>query len=193
MDAESAKAYRVAVAWESFGVAETPAEYVFHRPRLYLETTIPSFLTARPSRDLAKSRMQWITARWWNSWRTQFHIYVSTIVLKEARKGDPEAARRRLDILEPIQVVDHNPRSYALADRLMASSAMPPDSRNDAEHIAIASVHEITFLLSWNCAHLANTHTSREIAEICRSEGYCCPTLCTPQTLLERYEHGHIT
>jgi hypothetical protein len=137
--------------------------------------------------------MQRITARWWNSWRTQFDIYVSTIVLKEARKGDPEAARRRLDFLEPIKLVDHNPRSHALADRLMASSAMPPDSRNDAEHIAIASVNEMAFLLSWNCAHLANTHTSRELAEICLSEGYCCPTLCTPQTLLERYEHGHIT
>jgi hypothetical protein len=193
MDSEAVKTYPAAIPWETFRVEETPAEYVFHRPRLYLETTIPSYLTARPSRNWEKARMQRVTTRWWNSWRTQFDIYVSRVVLKESRKGDAEAARRRLDVLERIQVVDHNPRSYALADRLMESSAMPPDSRDDAEHIAIASVHDMTFLLSWNCAHLVNVHTSQEIAEICRSEGYCCPTLCTPQTLLERYEHGHIT
>src|SRR3569832_752038 len=191
MDAEAVKTHPAATPWETFRLDETPAEYVYHRPRLYLETTIPSFLTARPSRDLEKARMQRVTTRWWNSWRTQFDIYISTVVVNEARKGDAEAARLRMDVLGPIQIVDHNPRSCALADRVMANSAMPPDSRNDAEHIAIASVHEIIFLLTWNCAHLANAQISREIAEICRSEGYCCPTLCTPQTLLERYEYGH--
>lgn len=193
MDSEAVKTYPAAIPWETFRVQETPAEYVFHRPRLYLETTIPSVLTARPSRDLEKARMQRVTTRWWNSWRTQFDIYISTVVLDEAGDGDSEAARLRLDILQPIQRVDHNPRSYALADRLMTSSAMPPDSRSDAEHIAIASVHDMTFLLTWNCAHLANMHTHRKIAEICQSEGYRCPTLCTPGALLERYEHGYIT
>jgi hypothetical protein len=136
--------------------------------------------------------MQRITTRWWNSWRTQFEIYVSTVVFKEAKMGDSEAARRRLDVLQPFQILQHNQLSLALTDRLMATAVLPPDARDDAEHISIASVHEMTFLLSWNCAHLANAHISSEIAKICLSEGYRCPTLCTPQTLLERYEHGYI-
>jgi hypothetical protein len=90
MDTDVAfKAYPVAAPWETLRVEETPAEYDFHRPRLYLETTIASYLTARPSRDLNNARLQRITSRWWNSWRTQFEIYVSDVVIKEAGNGDP--------------------------------------------------------------------------------------------------------
>ncbi len=90
------------VAWrEPLGVRETPAEYVFLRPRLYLETTIPSYLTARISRDLLMARRQRITMRWWNSWRTNFDIFISGHVIKEAARGDAEAAERRGQLLAP--------------------------------------------------------------------------------------------
>src|SRR5438445_13859098 len=95
------------LAWhEPCGVAETPPEYVFHRPRLYLETTIPSYLTARVSRDLQTARRQRITSRWWNSWRTSFDIYVSEHVAAEVSKGDLEAAQRRLALIDPYPMLE---------------------------------------------------------------------------------------
>src|SRR5258708_2668315 len=105
MRAEPDMSYSYSAWREPFGVAETPPEYVFHRPRLYLDTTIPSYLTAWTSRDLVTARLQRITTRWWNSWRTQFEIHVSDIVLREADAGDPQAARRRLAVLERFRIL----------------------------------------------------------------------------------------
>jgi predicted nucleic acid-binding protein len=191
MDTEAVEAHPVAVEWESFGVAETPADYVFHRPRLYLETTIPSFLTARPTRDSGQAQMQIVTARWWNSWHTQFEIYSSHVVREEAARGDREAAQRRLHFLTRIRILEHTSHSDDLAAELLARSGLPPSADKDAMHIAIAAVHRMEFLLSWNCAHLANAQIAPEIAAICRHQGYSPPVLCTPEQLLTRYEHGH--
>jgi hypothetical protein len=190
MRAETGMSYSYSAWREPFGVAETPAEYVFHRPRLYLETTIPSYLTARTSRDLTKARHQHITLQWWNSWRTQFDIYVSEHVLTEAGDGDSDAARRRLDLIAPYVVLVPDVRSRKLAKLLMKNCGLPTRAEADAEHVAVAAVHSMNFLLTWNCAHLANEQFAPKIALICKAEGYICPTLCTPDQLIERYEHG---
>jgi hypothetical protein len=190
MGSESSMSYSYSAWHEPFGVAETPAEYVIHRPRLYLETTIPSYLTARTSRDLTKARHQHITAQWWNSWRTQFDIYVSVHVLTEAEDGDEDAARRRLDLIAPYVVLVPDDRSRKLATLLMENCGLPKRAEADAKHVAVAAVHSMDFLLTWNCAHLANEQFASKIALTCKAEGYICPTLCTPDQLIERYEHG---
>lgn len=188
MNAAAPKPYPLATSWKSFGVAETPPEYVFHRPRLYLETTIPSYLTARISRNLKIARMQGITSRWWNSWRTQFDIYVSRLVTKEASRGDGEAAKRRLSLVAQLPELPDSSRADALKDQLLQHCGLPLRADADAEHVAIAAVHKMNFLLTWNCAHLANAEVTDKIASICSSSGYSCPVLCTPEQLLERYE-----
>ena len=190
MNAESLKAYPIASWRESFEVAETPAEYVFHRPRLYLETSIPSYLTARISRDLKVARMQRITSRWWNSWRTQFDIHVSKLVIKEVTKGDREAAERRMSVIERFPELRESGKSDALKERLIQQCGLPRRAEADAGHVALAAVNKIDFLLTWNCAHLANPQAVDKIAANCRSEGFTCPVLCTPEQLLERYEHA---
>jgi hypothetical protein len=190
VSAETASSYPVTAWREPLGVAETPAEYVFHRPRLYLETTIPSYLTARTSRDLTTAMHQKITLHWWNSWRTNFDIYVSEHVLAEAEKGDPDAARRRAEILTPYAVLISDSRSRQLAKLLMKNCGLPMRAKVDARHVAVAAVHSMNFLLTWNCAHLANEQFASKIALTCRAEGYNCPTLCTPDQLTKRYEHG---
>ena len=193
MSAETVSSYPVTAWREPFGVAETPAEYVLHRPRLYLDTTIPSYLTARTSRDLVTARLQRITSRWWNSWRTQFDIRVSTLVIDEAKAGNPEAARRRLSVLSHLPVLGKTDHSERLWERLMEDCGLPRGAAADAEHVALATVHKMDFLLTWNCAHLVNPQITPKIASLCRSEGYSCPALCTPQQLMETYEHAHIT
>jgi hypothetical protein len=179
------------VAWrEPFGVAETPAEYVFLRPRLYLDTSIPSYLTALMSRDLRVARLQRITLRWWNSWRTNFDIYISDHVSEEAARGDPEAARRRLQLLVPLKTLDDDDHSSLLHERIMKECGLPPRASTDAAHVAVASVHGMQYLLTWNHAHLVNPVFAPRITAVCESLGYQCPILCTPEQLLERYEHG---
>ena len=179
------------LAWrEPCGVAETPAEYVFLRPRLYLDTTIPSYLTARPSRDLNIARHQKITTQWWNSWRTNFDIRISVYVWKEASAGHPEAARRRLQFLTPLPTLEINERAVALRDRLLQDCGLPTRASMDAAHVAVAAIHNMEFLLTWNFAHLVNPHFGPKIRLICETEGYLCPVLCTPEQLLEKYEHA---
>jgi hypothetical protein len=190
MRAETGMSYSYTAWREPFGVAETPAEYVLHRPRLYLETTIPSYLTARMSSDVTTARHQRITEQWWNSWRTQFDIYVSEHVLTEVEKGNAEAARRRQEIIAPYTVLVPDGRSKKLAKLLLEKSGLPTSAKMDAEHVAVAAVHSMDFLLTWNCAHLANKQSAPKITLICKAEGYICPTLCTPDQLIERYEHG---
>jgi hypothetical protein len=180
------------LAWrEPCGIAETPPEYVFLRPRLYLETTIPSYLTARVSRDLQTARRQRITLGWWNAWRTNFDIHVSRHVSAEAARGDPEAAQRRLELITRYKVLEIDNRSETLAARLMKDCGLPIRAETDAAHVAVAAVHSMKYLLTWNCAHLVNPQFAPKIELACESEGYACPLLCTPEDLTKRYEHEH--
>jgi hypothetical protein len=61
------------------------------KPTVYLETTIPSYLTARASRDLVVAAHQELTTEWWSRHRSRFSLFVSALVLQEAGSGDPEA------------------------------------------------------------------------------------------------------
>lgn len=193
MNIEALHAYPLATWREPLGVRETPAEYVFHRPRLYLETTIPSYLTARPSQDLRKLRLQKITQRWWNSWRTQFHIHVSDSVWNEVGRGDPEAARRRIVAIDRLPELKTNDSALSLRSKFLEGGGIPLKSEEDAMHMALATVHRMEFLLTWNCAHLVNPHIARRIAAICQSENFSCPIVCTPEQLLERYEYAPVS
>jgi hypothetical protein len=74
--------------------------------RVYLETTIPSYLTAWPSRDLIIAGHQQITKEWWRSRRSEFELCISQFVLDEAGAGDTEAANERMAILGPLPLLD---------------------------------------------------------------------------------------
>jgi len=191
MRAETDMSYSYSAWCEPLGVAETPPEYVIHRPRLYLDTTIPSYLTARTSRDPTTATRQRITMQWWNSWRTQFDIYISRAVSREAAEGDWHAAGRRLRLLAHLPRLAIDDRSAALQARLMTDCGLPARALVDAEHVAIAVVHGMQFLLTWNFAHLVNPRFASKIRSVCESEGYSCPLLCTPEQLLQRYENAH--
>jgi hypothetical protein len=113
------------------------------------------------------------------------------VVRDEVAVGDREAAKRRLHFLKGVRMLERTVHSNALATELLARSGLPPTADKDAMHIAIAAIHRMDFLLSWNCAHLANSQTAPRIAALCLHAGYSPPVLCTPEQLLTRYEHGH--
>ena len=152
---------------------------------MYIETTIVSYLTARPSRDLVQRAHQQLTRRWWRTRRAEFDLYVSPPVVQEAAGGDPHRAQKRLAALKAIPVLEATPEAMQLAADLIRAGAIPKQAAGDAAHVAIATVHGVEYLLTWNCAHIANAAIRSNIERVCRSAGYEPPILCTPEELME--------
>jgi hypothetical protein len=75
------------------------------KPRVYLETTIASYLTARSSSDLLLAAHQQLTMEWWAQHRQRFEVFVSDLVLLEVSRGDRAAASKRLAELAGISVL----------------------------------------------------------------------------------------
>jgi hypothetical protein len=155
------------------------------KPKVYLETTIPSYLTARPSRDLVTAAHQQITREWWDTRRHDFDLFVSQMVLDEASAGDPEAATRRLEVLTPLPLLDPRTEGADLAQTLLERVPLLASAAADALHIAIAVVNGMDYLLTWNCTHIANAALRSQIEAVCRSKGFEVPIICTPDELLE--------
>ena len=155
------------------------------KPKVYLETTIPSYLTSRPSRDLVTAAHQQITREWWDTRRHDFDLFVSQMVIDEASAGDPEAATRRLEAVATLPLLDPQIEGIALAQMLIDSIPLPARAAADALHIAIAVVNGMDYLLTWNCTHIANAALRGRIEAACRSRGFRVPIICTPEELLE--------
>jgi predicted nucleic acid-binding protein len=151
---------------------------------VYVETTVVSYLTARPSRDLVQRAHQRLTRKWWRTRRTDFELYVSPLVLQEAAGGQPARARLRVAALQNLPVLGPTPAAVELAAALVRQGPIPKKANVDAMHIAIASVHGIDYLLTWNCTHIANAAMRSQIESVCRSAGFEPPVLCTPEELM---------
>jgi len=154
------------------------------RLKVYIETSVISYLTARPSRDLITAAHQQLTLDWWENRRFHFDLYISQLVVREASAGDEDAAKRRLNVIEIIPLLELNERSLALTRSLIEEGPLPEKASEDALHIAVATVHGMDFLLTWNCKHIANAEMRNLITEVCRSYGYEPPVTCTPEELL---------
>jgi hypothetical protein len=155
------------------------------RGRIYLETTIISYLAARPSRDLRVAAHQQATAEWWAGGRHDFELYVSQVVLEEAAAGDADAAARRLGLIEGLAFLNLTDACLALAEKLVEDGSVPAEAEADALHIAVAAVHGMDYLLTWNCRHIANAMMRTRIQASCFEAGYDAPVVCTPEELLE--------
>ena len=151
--------------------------------RVYIETTTPSYFAARPGRDLLQAARQQITQHWWRTERHNYDLYVSQIVIDEVALGDAEAAQRRLLILSDLPMLALTTDVDELALKIMASQLLPPRASRDAIHIAVASVHNIDILLTWNCKHIANAAIIKELGRVVINAGYEIPVICTPEEL----------
>ena len=154
------------------------------KPTAYVETTVFSYLTALPSRDLVLAAHQQVTRDWWSG-RDAFGLYVSQFVLDEASAGDAAAAARRADVLRDLPVLDLTPDAARLAAEFVRAGGVPARARIDALHIAVASVHGMDYLVTWNCTHIANATMRGRLEAICRSAGFDPPIICTPIELVQ--------
>jgi len=158
------------------------------KPKVYIETSVISYLTARLSKDLIIAGHQQITQEWWELRKTHFDLYVSQLVIKEASAGDTQAVEKRLAVLRDLPLLQMNDKIKELAQKFVAHHALPAKAAEDAIHVAIATVHRMEYLLTWNCTHIANAEIRRKISSVCVKNGYEIPVICTPEELLSEEE-----
>ncbi|HEX6885016.1 MAG TPA: type II toxin-antitoxin system VapC family toxin [Planctomycetota bacterium] len=151
---------------------------------VYLETSLIGYATSRPSRDLVVAGHQQVTREWFAVRAQAYELFISQLVVVEAAGGDVEAARERGAFLEGIPRLQVTDAAGTLAARLVASGAVPRQAGEDALHIAVATVHGVDFLLTWNCKHIANAAMRQAIERVCREAGYEPPVICTPEELM---------
>ncbi len=151
----------------------------------YIETSIISYLTMRPSRDVVTAAAQAITRDWWETRRAAFDLVASEAVRQEIAAADPGASKDRLEILGRLRMLDITEKAGLLAERLLSEGPLPSRAQYDALHIAVSAIHGVDYLLTWNCKHIANAAMRPSIERLCRLAGFEPPIMCTPQELLD--------
>lgn len=154
------------------------------KPAVYLEASIISYLTAYQSRDVIVLARQKITEDWWEHNRQKYELFVSDLVEQEAGAGNVLMSKRRLKIIKTLKNLATSEKAVELAEILVKRKAVPENSVADALHIAIATVEQMNFLLTWNFKHIANAQMQSKIEKVCRDEGFEPVTICTPEELL---------
>lgn len=158
------------------------------KPKVYVESSVISYLTARPSNDLIKAARQAITEAWWSENPGYFSVFVSELVEEEIAQGHPEAAARRMAITANIKNLSITEEARSIAEHLLSVQAVPARNEEDALHIGIAAANGIDFLLTWNFKHINNACTKAAIRRVIEELGYQCPELCSPEELEKYHE-----
>jgi hypothetical protein len=152
--------------------------------KIYIETSIVSYLTARPSRDLIIAAHQQLTQECWDKRRLNFDLYASQLVIQESSAGEVAMSQMRLDALGGIPLLSISQEAVALARAFIKKGPIPEKAGVDALHIALATTHGMDYLLTWNCKHIANAEMQTGVAKVSREAGFEPPVICTPEALL---------
>ncbi len=154
-------------------------------PKVYVETTVISYLTSRPSLNLTIASRQWMTREWWNDYANRFELVISSLVLREISQGDLNTAQKRRELVNAIKVLEVSEESLDLSRKLVETGAVPSVADRDALHIALAACHRIQYLVSWNFKHIVNPTKQQLIAKVCQEAHYQPVIICTPEQLVE--------
>jgi hypothetical protein len=155
------------------------------KPRVYVETSVISYLTARPNRDFLVLARQEFTRQWWELRHNSFDAVISNLVVSEIARGDPHAAYKRAQVCEGLECLQVSPQATALAEELIRLKAIPEQEPEDATHIAIATLSNIQFIASWNFSHLVGPEAKFRLQTQLKDLGYPVALLATPEELLE--------
>ena len=151
---------------------------------VYIESTIPSYLTARAPQSGELAEDQKLTRLWWETRRSLFRVYTSSFTLKEISGGDSEASTLRLGSLKGVQSLTITPEVEYQGFQIGKALQLPPKAMLDAFHVATCVVHQVDYLLTWNCTHLANPVLQKHLIEYCRISDLHVPVICTPEELM---------
>jgi len=150
---------------------------------VYVESSVISYLTARPAKDGLNRVRQQLTAKWWDR-RHEWECVVSPIVMLEIAEGDPGAAARRLEKARSFMEVQTSSETEWLAGMLISHKLVPESVRADAVHLALAAVHGAHYLLTWNQKHLDNLNLRSRVEDFVRKQGWEPAMVITPDRLL---------
>jgi hypothetical protein len=153
------------------------------KSRVYLETSLVSYVVGRLSRDVIVLGNQELTREWWLRRRGDYDLFVSEIVVREIAGGTPEVSSQRLDLVANLPILAVTVEAERLAPLLLRAGGLAANAATDALHVAVATVHGMDYLLTWNCTHIANASIRRAVERQCRLSGYEPPVICTPQEL----------
>jgi hypothetical protein len=151
--------------------------------RIYIESTTPSYVVARPARDLLQAARQQLARDWWESERRRHELFTSQVVLDEIAGGDREMAALRMGLMRGLPVLDATLAAEILADKILQSGLLPSTADGDAAHISLATVHRMDILLTWNCRHIANATIEIRLRRLVQARGYELPAISTPEEL----------
>lgn len=151
---------------------------------VYIETSIVSHATARPTSDVATAALQDQARRWMVEQRQHYAVVTSQLVVAEAAAGDTDAAARRLAMLADIPILAENPDVDRVADELIDRSLIPANARVDALHVAIAALADVQYLLTLNCRHIANATVLPGVYQLLNELGLSGLLICTPMEFL---------
>jgi hypothetical protein len=151
---------------------------------VYIETTIPSYLVARRSRDLVTAAHQQITHEWWDNEREQFDLFVSEAVLDEIRAGDPKYAAQRMNLVADIEVLTFTSDVEELIFAYKGRLGLTGSATSDLPHFAYSVAYNMDYLLTWNCAHIANGQIIKRLHKANQGIGRPTPVIVTPEELL---------
>ncbi len=154
-------------------------------PSAYIETTIPSYYVARPSMNVIQASRQASTRAWWDGGCSGFDLFTSREVLEEAQEGDPDMARQRLDLLRSVARLDFTDDVGAVAEALIKKGLIPTKAASDAIHIAVASIHRMDYLVTWNFKHIANPYIRDGLRKAAEEAGFRLPVMCSPEELIQ--------
>jgi hypothetical protein len=154
------------------------------KPSVYLETSFISYLTGPLSQSMMVATHQHITRKWWKHRRMAFELFISPFVVEEVRQGNATQSAKRLAILNGLPSLEANEEVVELATAFVQTQLVPSKVAEDAYHIAIATVYQLDYLLTWNCKHIANAQIQSRLRQVSYQQGYELPILCTPHELL---------
>jgi hypothetical protein len=155
------------------------------KPRIYIETTVISYLTAKPARDILSLARQEMTRQFWEWAPSNYELCYSALTRVEVSRGDPGAAERRVAILQDCTLLSNIAETESLAERLMGLNAVPSTEPEDAAHIAIATLSQMKYIASWNFSHMVGPQSKRLLDRALLSLGYTAPLLATPEEIFE--------
>jgi hypothetical protein len=155
-----------------------------NKPTVYLETTVPSYLVAEPSHDVVVAGHQRTTHEWWQTASDPFELMISESVHKELSAGDPELAKRRLALVQGLSLLVSSKEVEDLSNTYACELGLVGRALNDLPHIAFSVFYKVDFLVTWNCAHLANAMVERKLREINARLRLWMPAICTPEELM---------
>ena len=155
---------------------------------VYVETSIISYLAAYPSRDLVVAAHQQITRDWWQQVRARFELYISEAVLAEIRSGDPSAGSKRLQLVQDIPILEQTEDVGVLTRHYDKTLGLSGKARADIPHFAFAVSHEMDYLVTWNCSHIANGQMIKRLMKVNTELKRPTPLIVTPEEIMESLE-----